>query len=144
MVTYLDVTRSITKKIIYDHPVEEVWQALTDAEAMSECLMPCDIMPIEGHRFEFKTKRYPGFDGIVSCQVLKVIPNAFLSFSWSGGSLENSIVTFKIRSLGQKTELEFEHCGFDGLLNAIIVRKILSRGWNHKILTIRLPKYLAK
>ena len=81
---------SIKMKVTYDHPLESVWEALTDAEAMSEWLMPCDIKPIVGHQFQFRTKPYPGFDGIVNCEVLEIKEKELLSFSWNGGSLKET------------------------------------------------------
>ena len=136
--------KSINISVTYDFPVEEVWQALTNKEAMSQWLMPCDIVPIVGHKFQFRTKSYPGFDGIVDCEVLEVKENELLSFSWSGGSLKDTIVTFKLRAKGQQTILDFEHSGFEGLMNRIIVRKILANGWKTKILVKFLPNYLRE
>ena len=136
------MTRSINLRVSYDFPVEEVWQALTDKAAMSEWLMSCDIAPIVGHKFQFRTKSYPGFDGIVNCEVLEVREHELLSFSWNGGSLKDTIVTFKLTANGNQTILDFEHSGFEGLLNRIIVRKILANGWKTKILVKFLPKYL--
>ena len=39
------------------HPVEAVWRALTDAEAISDWLMPTtDFRPIVGERFRLRTR----------------------------------------------------------------------------------------
>ena len=138
------MTRSIKLTVTYDASVEEVWTAITNKEAMSEWLMPCDIEPIIGHKFQFKTQPTPGFDGIVQCEVLEVVPHELLSFSWTGGTLKDTKVTFKLKSLGDRTTLDFEHSGFTGLLNRIIIRKLLSSGWKSKILVKLLPNYLAK
>jgi len=138
------MTPSIQLSVSYDYPVAQVWQALTNKVAMSEWLMPCDIEPVVGHHFQFKTKSYPGFSGIVDCTVLEVVENELLSFSWSGGSLKDTKVTFRLQPDGDKTILDFEHSGFEGLLNKLIVRRILANGWNTKILVDFLPKYLAK
>ena len=135
---------SIQLDITYDHPVEDVWEALTNKEAMSEWLMPCDIKPVVGHRFQFKTKPYPGFDGIVNCEVLVVKKYEELSFSWSGGSLENTRVSFKLFPQGDQTNLQFVHSGFEGFFNKLIVRRILAAGWKTKILVKLLPNYLSK
>lgn len=137
------MSKSIKFTKTYNHPVELVWKALTDKEAMSQWLMPCDFEPIVGHKFQFTTKPYPGFDGITSCEVLKLEENKLLSFSWSGGSLENSIVTFKLDQKDGKTILDFEHSGFEGFVNSVIVRRILSNGWKKKILAVNLPQYLS-
>ncbi|SFB96586.1 Uncharacterized conserved protein YndB, AHSA1/START domain [Parapedobacter composti] len=137
------MNKSIKLTKIYDYPVEDVWRALTDRKALSEWLMPCDFEPTVGHKFRFRTKPYPGFDGVVNCEVLKISENELLSFSWSGGSLSNTVVTFKLTRLNDQTRLDFEHSGFEGWINSIIVRKILSNGWKNKILSIYLPKYLS-
>lgn len=128
----------------YDYPVADVWNALTDKDALSEWLMPCDIKPIIGHKFQFKTKSFPGFNGIIDCVILELKEEELLSFSWSGGSLKNTKVVFRLTSENGKTRLDFEHSGFEGFLNKLIVRRILSNGWKSKILTILLPKFLSK
>lgn len=138
------MSKSIKLTKIYDYPIEQVWQALTDQKAISEWLMPCDFEPRIGHKFQFKTKPYPGFDGITHCEVLELKENELLSFSWSGGSLKNTVVTFKLSAENSKTRLDFEHTGFKGLVNSVIVKKILSNGWKKKILMVQLPKYLSK
>lgn len=138
------MSKAIKLTTTYDHSVEDVWEALTNKEAMSEWLMPCNIEPIVGHHFQFKTKSYPGFNGIVNCEVLEVVKHQKLSFSWSGGSLKNTIVTFELKPNETKTDLYFEHSGFEGFFNKVIVSRILANGWLNKILTIQLPKYLTK
>ncbi len=135
---------TITLNIEYNFPVTEVWKAITDKNAMSEWLMPCDIEPIVGHKFQFKTRSFPGFSGIIDCEVLDVIENEFLSFSWSGGPLKQTKVSFRLKKSGSNTILYFEHSGFEGLLNRLIVQKILSNGWKTKILPILLQNYLEK
>ncbi|MEL7005904.1 MAG: SRPBCC domain-containing protein, partial [Bacteroidota bacterium] len=95
---------SIRMSVTYNHPVEAVWEALTNKEAMSEWLMPCNIEPVVGNKFQFRTKPYPGFDGIVNCEVLEVKENELLSFSWSGGSLENTKVSFHLEAQGEQTK----------------------------------------
>lgn len=135
---------TIQFKIDYDFPASEVWKAITDKEAMSEWLMPCNIEPVVGHKFQFKTKSFPGFNGTIDCEVLEVIENKLLSFSWSGGPLKRTVVRFRLEKVENSTILNFEHSGFEGLLNKLIVQKILSNGWKTKILPILLHKYLEK
>lgn len=137
--------RSIKLTKEYDASIEDVWAALTSKEALSEWLMPCNFEPIIGYEFEFRTKPYPGFDGVTKCKVLELKDQEVLSFSWSGGSLKESKVTFRIQALpNNRTSLDFEHTGFVGFVNGFIVRGILSNGWKKKILAEFLPKYLSK
>lgn len=136
--------KSIKFTKTYDHSINNVWEALTNAEALSTWLMPCNFKAELGYEFEFRTEAKMGFDGITKCKVLTLEKPHELSFTWSGGGLNNTIVTFKLEStIASKTKLEFEHSGFEGFVNSVIVRKILARGWKKKILTIKLPQYLA-
>lgn len=141
---YIIMKDSIKFEIEYNFPVAEIWKALTDKTAMSVWLMPCDIEPIIGHKFQFKTKPFPGFNGLINCEVLEVVEHKLLSFSWSGGPLEKTKVSFRLSEKGNKTILNFRHSGFNGLLNKVIVRRILSNGWKTKILPILLQKHLEK
>ncbi len=136
--------KSIQLQTTYAHPIEKIWFALTDAEAMSQWLMPCDIKAEVGHKFKFTTKPYGSFDGIIHCEILEVIPKEKLVFSWSGGGLKNTEVSFHLTPQGNHTLLHFEHTGFDGIMNRLITRNILSRGWKKEILTVKLPDYLIK
>ena len=58
------------------HPPEKVWRALTDSAVLASWLMPNDFQPRIGHRFTFRTEPVPthGFDGIVHCEVLELVP----------------------------------------------------------------------
>jgi len=139
------MAQSIKLEVRYNYPVMEVWQAITDKNAVSEWLMPCNIEPVVGYEFQFKTKPYPGFNGIVDCKVLAVEEGHFLSYSWSGGTVQNTTVSFKLKPDGDNgTLLQFEHSGFEGFFNNLIVRRILLNGWRSKILTKLLPKYLKE
>lgn len=137
------MAKFIKLSVTYNYPIQQVWEALTSKKAMSEWLMECDIEPVVGHKFQFKTKPQPGFDGIVNCEVLELKEHELLSFSWSGGTLKNTRVTFKLKADGPNTIVDFEHSGFEGLLNKIIIRRLLANGWKSKILVKQLPKYLA-
>lgn len=141
---YITMKDAIKFKVEYEFPLTEVWKALTDKNALSEWLMPCDIEPVVGHRFQFKSKPYPGFNGIIDCEVLEVVENQFLSFSWSGGPLKQTKVSFRLEASENKTILHFEHSGFEGFLNKLIVQKILANGWKTKILPVLLRNYLEK
>ena len=137
--------RSIQFGRTYPHSIERVWRALTDPALVSEWLMPTDLRAEAGHRFTFHTKPYPGFDGTVHCEVLRVRPPHELAFSWSGGGLADTEVSFVLEVIGaRETRLRFAHTGFDGLLNRLIARNVLAAGWRGKILSRRLPAVLDR
>jgi uncharacterized protein YndB with AHSA1/START domain len=55
--------RDVILERVYPHPPQAVWKALTDPKALSVWLMENDFQPRVGHRFRFRTKPRPGFDG---------------------------------------------------------------------------------
>lgn len=136
------MSKTIQFTTTYPHPIEKVWMALTDSAAMSQWLMPCDIKAEVGHQFQFRTKPSMGFNGVIDCEVLEVIAQKKLSFSWTSGDLKNTRVDFVLEPKGDETILHFEHGGFEGFMNKILTRRILAAGWKKKLLSIQLPNYL--
>jgi uncharacterized protein YndB with AHSA1/START domain len=123
----------------YPHPIDKVWAALTSPEALEAWLMPNDFRPVVGHRFTFRARPAPGFDGIVRCEVLELDPPRRMAWSWSGGKID-TVVTFTLEQAGEQTRLRMHQVGFDGL-GAQIFRRILASGWPG-ILRDRLAAYL--
>ena len=75
--------------------------ALTDRAALAAWLMPNDFLPEVGHRFAFRTKPAPGFDGTVHCEVLTVDPPRELAYSWVGGGID-TVVRFTLAARGRR------------------------------------------
>lgn len=124
---------------VLEHPVETVWEYLTDAAQLSKWLMKNDIKPVVGHKFQFHTRPAikMGFDGIVYCEVLEIVPYKTISYSWKGGPGQgkitlDSIVTWTLIPMGNGTELILEHKGFNGLKN-FIGYIFMNGGWKNKI-----------
>lgn len=132
--------RTIVKTVEYAHPVDRVWWALTDKNALSQWLMANDFEPTIGHAFQFREKPGPGWDGVVKCRVLELDPDAHcMVWEWKGGPLDTT-VHFKLESAGEGTRLHFEHRGFEGLQSAL-VSLILEHGFK-KMYRSWLPEVL--
>jgi uncharacterized protein YndB with AHSA1/START domain len=132
----------IDASVVFPHPVDRVWAALTSSEALAAWLMPNDFQPAVGHRFTFRTKPAPGFDGIVRCEVLELDPPNRMVWSWAGGNIDTT-VTFTLEPAGPGgTRLRMHQVGFHGL-GAQLTRRILAGGWPG-ILGRRLPGYLTQ
>jgi uncharacterized protein YndB with AHSA1/START domain len=135
----IDVTVS------YPHPISRVWEALTSSEALAAWLMPIEGVGGAGklvlaHRFTFRTKPAPGFDGIVRCEVLELDPPRRMVWSWAGGNIDTT-VTFTLEEAADGgTRLRMHQVGFHGL-GAQLTRRILAGGYP-RILGQRLPAYL--
>ena len=118
----------IDASVVYPHPVDRVWAALTSSEALAAWLMPNDFEPAVGHRFTFRTSRPPAFDGVVRCEVLELDPPTRMVWSWAGGNIDTT-VTFTLKPAGPGgTRLRMRQVGFHGL-GAQLTRRILAGGY---------------
>ena len=130
------MAKTIRFEATYPYPPQQVWVALTDPAALGDWLMPNDFEPRIGHRFQFRTKPAPGFDGIVNCEVIELDEPRRLAYRWAGGGLE-TVVSFELHAHGDSTRVVMEQSGFRGM-RGLMVSRILSDGWK-KMITGRLP-----
>lgn len=136
--------RSIHLEVYYDSSIDDVWEALTDRDALGEWLMPNDFEPRVGHRFQFRTDPAPGWNGIVDCEVLEVTPNERLSYTWCNAANRlDTVVTWTLERHGEGTRVILDHTGFVGL-RALLISEMLRRGWKGKLLKERLPEVLRQ
>jgi uncharacterized protein YndB with AHSA1/START domain len=129
-------SREIVVEDVLPHPPELVWKSLTTGELIRRWLMPNDFEPTVGWRFTFQTKPMGSWDGVVRCEVLEVIPNQKLVYSWKGGSQNNtaygapldSIVTWTLTPVDGGTRLRLVHGGFRSPGNDFACGA-MGRGW---------------
>jgi len=131
------MARTIRFEALYPYAPEQVWAALTDSQAIADWLMPNDFRAEVGHRFNFRTKPAPGFDGVVDCEVLEVDPPRRLAYSWKGGGID-TVVAYSLSAEADNTRLVMEQSGFTGL-RGWMVSRILGGGWK-KMIAVRLPE----
>jgi uncharacterized protein YndB with AHSA1/START domain len=96
----------------YPHPIEAVWTAITDPEALAIWLMPNDSEPRIGKRFTFRRNPTPEWRDSIDCEVLVLEPPSRLVWSWK--SSEGSTpgwVEIRLRSVEGGTELVLDHTG---------------------------------
>jgi uncharacterized protein YndB with AHSA1/START domain len=114
------VEQDISIEAVLPHAPAIVWRALTSAELISQWLMPNDFAAVVGKKFTFKTKPRGAWDGIVHCEVLEIVENRRLVYSWKGGadardayaSLD-TIVTWTLLPVDAGTRLTMLHAGFE-------------------------------
>jgi uncharacterized protein YndB with AHSA1/START domain len=131
--------RIIKQEWLLDHSPETVWEYLTTPHLIAQWLMPNDFKPIAGHKFQFRTnpRIKAGFDGIVYCEVLEVIPHKKLSYSWKGGPAPGRItldskVSWTLIPTPTGTRLQLLHEGFRGMKN-FLAYVFMNAGWAKKI-----------
>ena len=128
-------TRDITVEAVLPHAPEAVWKTLTTGRLIAQWLMPNDFEPVLGKRFTFKTKPMGGWDGVVHCEVLEIIPNKKLVYSWKGGADSakaatlDSLATWTLTPAAGGTRLKLVHSGFRSPENDLAF-DAMSPGWN--------------
>jgi uncharacterized protein YndB with AHSA1/START domain len=128
-------TQSIIVEYDLPHPPDRVWRALTDPKLLAKWLMPNDMVPVVGHKFNFKTQARGDWDGKVYCEVLLVEPLKRFRYSWCGGvdTLQgyghtlNTVVTWTLTPGGAGTKLLLEHEGFRD--ENVSAYEAMSGGW---------------
>jgi uncharacterized protein YndB with AHSA1/START domain len=138
-------SQSLSVEVELPHPPAKVWRALTEPQLLEAWLMASDLQPAVGRRFTFKQEPMPGWDGIVSCEVLELEPHRRLRYSWKSGSGPSGLDTVVTWTLTPTpaggTRLVLEHAGF--LPTNTFSRDGAKQGWQH-MLGEALPEVLAK
>ncbi|HTM67012.1 MAG TPA: SRPBCC domain-containing protein [Flavipsychrobacter sp.] len=161
------MTRTIKLKTVLPYPTEQVWQALTDAELLGRWFMENNIEPRQGHYFTFRMKPQKGWDGITHCEVIDVVPEKYISYTYRGQATGekalacagihsdtadkltkgifaqlDTVLSFRLEPTCGGTVLYMQQSGYKGL-KLVIVSLIMQMGWK-KQLRKRLPMLLQK
>jgi len=113
--------RDIVVEEVFPHAPALIWKTLTTGALIGRWLMqPTGFEPIPGTRFTFQTKPAGAWDGTIHCQVLEVIAQERLVYSWQGGHADNTgygspldtVVTWTLSPAAQGTRLRLVHSGF--------------------------------
>jgi uncharacterized protein YndB with AHSA1/START domain len=136
-------------RIVRDYPQspEQVWRALTDPALVplwtstGQGGRPEGFKPEVGTKFLFIGKPFPGWDGIVRCEVLAVDEPRLLRYDWRNKeSDEPTVVTNRLEEVPGGTRLTWDHTGFQGI-EGVFMARLLGRV-RRKMLSEGLPAVL--
>lgn len=123
---------------VFPHTLDVVWRTLTRPEMMGRWLRmaPVGFQPVVGTRFTYQTTPAGQWDGVIHCEVLKVVPNQVLAYAWKGGHESNvgygarldTVVTFTLSAVEAGTRVRMVHSGFELPKNETAY-KGMSEGW---------------
>jgi uncharacterized protein YndB with AHSA1/START domain len=137
---------AIRHEVFYEHPIERVWQALTDRRKLACWLMETDFEPELGRAFEFHDHNLnvPDNTGVISCRVVELDPPRRLAYTWAGPpTLRSTLVTWTLDPTPAGTRVVLVHSGFASAgPSGPTIRDYLEWGWGG-LLAEELPELLA-
>ncbi len=112
------------------HPIETVWRALTDRDALATWLMTNNFTAEVGHEFTMRGAPIPGWRGWVDCKVLELEAPHRMVWSWLDSEHgEPTTVVFELKPTGRGTRLQLRHTGEIAQSNG----RLLETGWPEKL-----------
>jgi uncharacterized protein YndB with AHSA1/START domain len=126
----------------YPKPLPIVWTALTDPALVplwtstGQGGRPEGFTPEVGTKFRFIGKPFPGWDGIVRCEVLAVEAPTLLRYDWRNKESDDpTVVTNHLEEISGGTRVTWDHTGFRGIEGVFMAwllgrvrRKMLAEG----------------
>lgn len=137
--------KTLRKQAVYPHPIERVWSALTDPDALAQWLMPNNFEPVAGRAFEFRVDPNFAYSGIVRCRVLEIDPPRRMLWSWEtttkkGNSLPPMHIEWTLAAEGpSQTRLTLFQTGLEH--QPRIYNLMMAFGWG-TMLKRWLPKVI--
>ncbi|MEW9805927.1 SRPBCC domain-containing protein [Mesorhizobium sp. ZMM04-5] len=143
-------TQAIVIDEVFPHDAATTWRALTTGDLIARWLMPAEgFEAVVGNRFTYKTTPAGAWDGTIRCEILEVVPNERLAYSWKGGDDANvgygskldTVVAWTLSPVAGGTRVRVIHSGFVLPRNETAYRN-MSDGW--KKVTRRLDATAAE
>jgi uncharacterized protein YndB with AHSA1/START domain len=101
----IDDNGTVVHEVRIAHPIERVWDAITDRAALAQWLMQNDFEPRVGHVFHFDAGPPRGR---IEAEVLDLEPPNRIQLRWMIDGVATT-VTITLRADGDATVLHLEH-----------------------------------
>jgi uncharacterized protein YndB with AHSA1/START domain len=124
-----------------------VWRALTNSDDLQRWYFKIGGFKAEpGFEFTFSGGKDATQPYTHRCEIKEVIPEKKISYSWRyEGHPGNSLVTFDLQAMGEKTKLTVTHSGLDSFppTNSDFDENNFLEGWIY-ITGISLKKFIER
>lgn len=117
----------IVQTVVFNAPIQKVWDAVATSEGIAAWFMPNNFKPEAGYEFHLEAGPF----GNSPCKVTDVTPPNRLSFAWG----RDWSLTFELKDVDGKTEFTLIHSGWDvdkvtefGQPHSV-VRETMANGW---------------
>lgn len=127
------MTKTIKKERVFNHSIDQVWNAITKAEEISTWFLKADFKPQEGYKYTFNSSGEE-CSPIIG-EVLEANPYT-LVYTWIvKDNPAKTTVTWKLEDQGNSTKLYLEHSGIENYTGETAVEMFNSfnGGWDNCI-----------
>ncbi|AHF15841.1 SRPBCC family protein [Niabella soli] len=139
-------SQTVVQEVIYNAPVEKVWQALTDKDQMKQWYFDIpDFNTAPGSRFDFyegPKKKYRH-----RATITALIPLQKLQHTWAhpDQSKGTSLLTWELFPKGDQTRVHLTHSGLEQLADGgpAFAKENYEQGWN-TIMNTSLRNFLER
>jgi uncharacterized protein YndB with AHSA1/START domain len=130
-------TQTIVVEEVLPHTPAVIWKALTTGDLIGRWLMPAEgFEAVLGNRFTFMTRPAGAWDGTIRCEILEIMPQSRLVYSWISGHADNvgygaaldTVVSWTLEPEGKGTRVKLIHAGFVIPRNELALTN-MGEGW---------------
>ena len=125
----------ITKEILFNHSIDKVWSAITEAKEISSWFIKADFKAEAGYQYTFTSPPNEKGCTVISGEVKNSNPYV-LVYTWVVGDTNvETTVKWELESTGNGTKLYLEHSGISnyGGDTAEAMFKSFNGGWDNCI-----------
>ncbi|WP_425415454.1 SRPBCC family protein [Peribacillus loiseleuriae] len=121
--------QDIQQTVVFDAPIQKVWDTVSTSEGIASWFMPNDFQAQVGQEFHLQSPFGPS-----PCKVIELDPPNRLSFTWDE---DGWVVSFILKEIEGKTEFTLIHGGWkspDYILpkpnaKSSVIRESMNQGW---------------
>ncbi|WP_339751435.1 SRPBCC domain-containing protein [uncultured Winogradskyella sp.] len=129
------MNKTITKEKVFNHPIDQIWNAITKAEEISTWFIKADFKAEKGFNYTFKSEPNEKGCTVISGTVKEASPYV-LVYTWIVADTKvETTVTWTLEDLGNSTKLSLEHSGIENYAGetAIAMFESFNGGWDNCI-----------
>ena len=125
----------ITKEVVFNHNIDQVWNAITRAEEISTWFIPADFKPEKGYQYTFTSPPNEKGCTVISGEVKKANPYT-LVYTWIVADTKiETIVKWELEPSSDGTKLTLTHSGISNYAGetAVAMFESFNGGWDNCI-----------
>mgnify|MGYP003653462928 CR=1 FL=1 len=129
------MNKTIAKEKVFNHPIDQIWNAITKAEEISTWFIKADFKAEKGFNYTFKSEPNEKGCTVISGTVKEASPYV-LVYTWIVADTKvETTVTWTLEDLGNSTKLSLEHSGIENYAGetAIAMFESFNGGWDNCI-----------